>query len=380
MTPFTGRILKPIVLASDRLTAGVRHPDGRACGRRRRPVRTAGRRQRQRRCRRIWRPPPRAPARTSTRPPPSNRCGTVDVGALGLGTPGVLTVGTLSDAPPSICINSQGQFTGFDNELLRAIADKLGLRINFVGTDFSGLLAQVASRRFDVGSSSITTTDARRRTVGFTNGYDFGYFSLVVPTGSAITGFDKLAAGQRIGVVQGTVQEAYVVDTLDLDPGEVPRLQHRVRQPQDPPDRRLGGAVAAGAGHRAAGDPAEIIENTFSLDNFVAYAVAKENQAADRRAELRAGRGDRRRHLVAAVLRLGAARAAAGLEAGSKAAPRRSCRTSRRSPPATSRRRPRVHLRRNRNRRCRNWPTRSSTGTCTSRRSPTCSRPACRTP
>ncbi len=87
-----------------------------------------------------------------------------------LGTPGVLTVGTLSDAPPSICINSGGQFTGFDNELLRAVAEKLGLRINFVGTEFSGLLAQVASRRFDVGSSSITTTDARRRTVGFTNG------------------------------------------------------------------------------------------------------------------------------------------------------------------------------------------------------------------
>jgi polar amino acid transport system substrate-binding protein len=132
----------------------------------------------------------------------------VNVNALGLSVPGTLTVGTLSDAPPSICINSAGQFTGFDNELLRAIADRLGLNINFVGTEFSGLLAQVASRRFDVGSSSITTTDARRRTVGFTNGYDFGYFSLVVPSGSPITGFEKLAAGQRIGVVQGTVQEA----------------------------------------------------------------------------------------------------------------------------------------------------------------------------
>ncbi len=33
----------------------------------------------------------------------------VDVGRLGLGTPGVLTVGTLSDAPPSICIDSSGQ-------------------------------------------------------------------------------------------------------------------------------------------------------------------------------------------------------------------------------------------------------------------------------
>jgi polar amino acid transport system substrate-binding protein len=135
-----------------------------------------------------------------------------------LGTPGVLIVGTLSDAPPSICVNSQGQFTGFDNELLRAIANKVGLKVNFVGTEFSGLLAQVASGRFDVGSSSITTTEARRRTVGFTNGYDFGYFSPVVPTGSPITGFDKLAAGQRIGVVHGTVHEACIIDTLHLDP------------------------------------------------------------------------------------------------------------------------------------------------------------------
>ena len=146
----------------------------------------------------------------------------IDINALGLSTPGTLTVGTLSDAPPSICINTAGQFTGFDNELLRAIADRLGLKINFVGTEFSGLLAQVAARRFDVGSSSITTTDARRKTVGFTNGYDFGYFSLVVPSGSPITGFEKLGPGQRIGVVQGTVQEAYVIDTLHLQPVKFP--------------------------------------------------------------------------------------------------------------------------------------------------------------
>lgn len=197
--------------------------------------------------------------------------------ALGLATPGVLTVGTLSDAPPSICIDAQGQFTGFDNELLRAVADKLGLRVNFVGTEFSGLLAQTASRRFDVASSSITTTDARRQTVGFTNGYDFGYFSLVVPTGSPITGFGELAAGQRIGVVQGTVQEAYVVDTLGLDPVKFPdyntvyaSLKTRQIDAWVAPSQQASGTVQPG-------DPAEIIENTFSLDNFVAYAVAKEN-------------------------------------------------------------------------------------------------------
>ncbi|TPG35076.1 ABC transporter permease subunit [Mycobacterium hodleri] len=202
----------------------------------------------------------------------------VDLNALGLGTPGVLTVGTLSDAPPSICINTENQFTGFDNELLRAVADRLGLKVDFVGTDFSGLLAQVASRRFDVGSSSITTTDARRQTVGFTNGYDFGYFSLVVPPGSPIAGFSQLAAGQRIGVVQGTVQEAYVVDTLGLDPVKFPdyntvyaSLKTRQIDAWVAPSQQAIGTVQAG-------DPAQIVENTFSLDNFVAYAVARENK------------------------------------------------------------------------------------------------------
>lgn len=203
----------------------------------------------------------------------------IDVNALGLSQPGTLTVGTLSDAPPSICIDSAGQFTGFDNELLRAIADRLGLRINFVGTEFSGLLAQVAARRFDVGSSSITTTDARRRTVGFTNGYDFGYFSLVVPTGSPITGFDKLTAGQRIGVVQGTVQESYVIDTLQLQPVKFPdyntvyaSLKTGQLDAWVAPSQQAQGTVQPG-------DPAQIIENTFSLDNFVAWAVANDNPA-----------------------------------------------------------------------------------------------------
>src|ERR1700754_495437 len=53
----------------------------------------------------------------------------VNVNALGLSVPGTLTVGTLSDAPPSICINIVGQLTGFDNELQRAIGDKLGLKV-----------------------------------------------------------------------------------------------------------------------------------------------------------------------------------------------------------------------------------------------------------
>ncbi|MFC7448489.1 ABC transporter substrate-binding protein/permease [Rhodococcus daqingensis] len=202
----------------------------------------------------------------------------IDITALGLATPGKLSVGTLSDAPPSICVDSSGTFTGYDNELLKAIAAKLGLQIEFSGTEFAGLLSQVATNRFDVGSSSITTTDERRQTVGFTNGYDFGYFSLVVPNGSPIRGFSDLNAGTRIGVVQGTVQDDYVVNTLGLDPVKFPdyntayaNLKTGQIDAWVAPSQQAEGAIKPG-------DPTSIVQNTFSLNNFVGWAVNKNNQ------------------------------------------------------------------------------------------------------
>ncbi|WP_433592190.1 ABC transporter substrate-binding protein/permease [Nocardia sp. CA-145437] len=203
---------------------------------------------------------------------------TIDVTKLGLLTPGKLSVGTLSDAPPSICVNSKGTFTGFDNELLKAIGAKLGLQVEFTGTEFAGLLAQVANGRFDIGSSSITTTDARRQLVDFTNGYDFGYFSLVVPNGSAIHGFGDLNRGKRIGVVQGTVQDEYVVNELHLDPVKFPdyntayaNLKSGQIDAWVAPSQQAIGAIKPG-------DPTSITQNTFSVNNFTAWAVRKGHQ------------------------------------------------------------------------------------------------------
>ncbi|WP_431309406.1 ABC transporter substrate-binding protein/permease [Gordonia sesuvii] len=199
----------------------------------------------------------------------------IDVSGLELLTPGRLSVGTLSDAGPSICVNSEGVFTGFDNELLKAVAAKLGLQIQFAGTEFAGLLSQVANNRFDVGSSSITTTDERRRTVDFTNGYDFGYFSLVAPDGGSIGGFDDLNESVRIGVVQGTVQDDYVVNTLGLDPVKFPdyatayaNLKAGQIDAWVAPSQQAEGSVQPG-------DNASIVENTFSVNNFIAWAIGK---------------------------------------------------------------------------------------------------------
>ncbi|MFC4374002.1 ABC transporter substrate-binding protein/permease [Nocardia halotolerans] len=202
----------------------------------------------------------------------------IDTARLGLLSPGKLSVGTLSDAPPSICVNGQGSFTGFDNELLRAIAAKLGLQVEFSGTEFSGLLAQVAGQRFDVGSSNITTTEARRQLVGFTNGYDFGYFSLVVPQGSALDSFDDLSQGTRIAVVQGTVQDEFVVNQLGLEPVKFPDYNTAYANLKSGQVDAWVAPSAQAEGAIVPGDGIVVSQNTFSLDNFVGYAVAEHNQ------------------------------------------------------------------------------------------------------
>ncbi|WP_063036483.1 ABC transporter substrate-binding protein/permease [Nocardia grenadensis] len=209
----------------------------------------------------------------STEPPAA-----VDVSRLGLIRPGVLSVGTLSDAPPSICVNSAGAFTGFDNELLRAVAAKIGLRVEFSGTEFAGLLAQVAGKRFDIGSSNITTTDARRELVGFTNGYDFGYFSLVAKDGGPVRGFADLGPGSRVAVVQGTVQDEYVVNELGLDPVKFPDYNTAYANVKTGQVDAWVAPSAQARGAIAPGDATSVVDNSFSLDNFIAWAVAKDNK------------------------------------------------------------------------------------------------------
>ncbi|POH71779.1 ABC transporter substrate-binding protein [Arthrobacter glacialis] len=202
----------------------------------------------------------------------------IDTSTLGLITPGTLTVGTLSDAPPNIFIDKSGTFTGYDNELLLTMAGKLKLKVEFKSTDFAALLSQVANKQFDVGSSSISTTDARRKTVGFTNGYDFGYMAVVAKTDAAIKGFKDLKAGTRIAVVQGTVQDDYVTNTLKLEPVRFSdyntayaNLKNGQVDAWVAPSQQASGQVKPG-------DGTVIAESVVNTQNFMAYGVNKENQ------------------------------------------------------------------------------------------------------
>ena len=129
----------------------------------------------------------------------------------GLSEPGSIRVASLGDSKPYTFTDAQGKFTGFDVELFTDVAARAGVdNVVFTGQDFSGLLAAGANGQFDAGVAAIGITDKRKETVDFSDGYLAGYLTVITTKTSGISNADGLS-GKRLGVVQGTLQEAYAV-------------------------------------------------------------------------------------------------------------------------------------------------------------------------
>ncbi|WP_435693873.1 ABC transporter substrate-binding protein [Rhizobium lusitanum] len=124
--------------------------------------------------------------------------------------PQTISVGTMGDAKPYTFATAGGQFTGFDIELFLNVVSRMGFakdKVTFTGQEFSALMPSVANERFDVAVAAIGTTEARKKTVDFSDGYIAGYLSVLTPK-AGIKDADTLK-GKRLGVVQGTLQEIY---------------------------------------------------------------------------------------------------------------------------------------------------------------------------
>ncbi|MFM0594848.1 MULTISPECIES: ABC transporter substrate-binding protein [Paraburkholderia] len=128
-----------------------------------------------------------------------------DVGTL---TPGKLIAGVDANNKPYSYIDN-GTMTGFDVELLRAIAAKLGLSADFRAQDFSGLLPSVANQQIDLAAGSISITKDRLKMVDFSEGYLTGLLSVATLPDSPISSDPASVKGKRIGVVQGTIEDTY---------------------------------------------------------------------------------------------------------------------------------------------------------------------------
>jgi len=120
---------------------------------------------------------------------------------------GELSVGSDNAYPPFEEIRPGAtEPVGFDVDIYKEVAKRLGLTAKSTTTDFAALFTQSIPRgTFDVGVSAITIKEERKRTVDFTVGYFEANLSMAVNVTKTpdIKTVDDLA-GTTIGVQDGT--------------------------------------------------------------------------------------------------------------------------------------------------------------------------------
>lgn len=196
----------------------------------------------------------------------------------GLVEAGTLTVCSDVPYPPFEVEDTTAEsgYSGFDIDLLTAIAEKIGLKISVQDVGFDALQSgtTLAAGTCDVGASAMTITEERKANIDFSDPYVDSLQSLLVRADSDITSIDDLD-GKNVGVQQGTTGESYAAEHA---PG--------AQLVQYPSDGELWPAMQAGQIDailqdqpvnyvHEQDDPAYKIVETYPTDESYGFAFAK---------------------------------------------------------------------------------------------------------
>ncbi|SIT46642.1 L-cystine-binding protein TcyA [Paraburkholderia ribeironis] len=93
---------------------------------------------------------------------------------------GVLRIGTEGSYAPFTYHDESGQLTGFDVELATAIAQRLGVKPQFIESKWEGLIAGLDVNRYDAVINEVAVTDARKAKYDYSDPYITSHAVLIV--------------------------------------------------------------------------------------------------------------------------------------------------------------------------------------------------------
>lgn len=192
---------------------------------------------------------------------------------------GVLTVCSDVPYPPFEMEDASAPsgYSGFDIDVMDAIATGIGLELKVIDSDFDALQSGtvLVANQCDVAASAMTITEERKKNLDFSDPYYDSLQSLLVRADSGITTLADMA-GKRLGVQKGTTGKNYATENapegteiIDLpSDGELwPAIQADQIQGilQDQPVNHE---------HEVADANYKIVE-TYNTDEQYGYAFAK---------------------------------------------------------------------------------------------------------
>jgi polar amino acid transport system substrate-binding protein len=132
---------------------------------------------------------------------------------------GTLVVSTDGNYSPQSFLRADGTWVGFDVDVARELSRRLGVKPEFVDSNFDAVTAGNWNGRWDVNVDSMSVTTARKQNLLFTAPYYFVPATFVVRRDSRVAVPSQLA-GARVGVGTATTYQAYLNHSLagDIEP------------------------------------------------------------------------------------------------------------------------------------------------------------------
>ncbi len=129
---------------------------------------------------------------------------------------GVFVVG-LDDQFPPMGFRAEGtnEIVGFDIDLAKEAAKRLGLKVEFKPVAWDGIILSLNKGDIDVVWNGMTITDERKQKIEFSKPYLNNRQIIMVPVDSAITGKDMLK-GKIVGLQLGSSSENALNEAADL--------------------------------------------------------------------------------------------------------------------------------------------------------------------
>ncbi len=184
-----------------------------------------------------------------------------------------LVVSTDAEYPPQSIQKPDGTFEGFDIDVAREIAARLGVDVEFITPAWEVITAGNWGGRWDLSVGSMTPTKARAEVLSFPAIYYYTPASFFVHEASEIDSIEELD-GKTIGVCGGCTYENYLKKNLVIEAEGAPPFEFQVEPgeirtyPTDVnvmDDLRLGDGVRLDAGLSALPTIQAAIDNGYPL-------------------------------------------------------------------------------------------------------------------
>jgi polar amino acid transport system substrate-binding protein len=143
----------------------------------------------------------------------------------------VIKVATDANWPPQSFINDKNEMDGFDVDVAREIANRLGVEIEFITPSWDIITAGNWNGRWDMHVGSMTPTKVRAEKLAFPAVYYYTPAAVGVHKSSKISNVADLS-GKKVGTGTGTTFELYLQGDLSIDAAGAPKFDYQISNPE----------------------------------------------------------------------------------------------------------------------------------------------------